>query len=119
MTNKEELSALERNFWLEGAEYYRANLAEDCLMVFPEPVGVLARERSIAAIEEGPRWSAVRLDDLQVRQLVQDVVVLVYRATGERDGQEKPYEALATSTYVKQQGDWKLALHQQTPLAES
>lgn len=40
--------------------------------------------------------------------------MVVYRATAVRSGAE--YEALFNSTYVRVDGAWKLALHQQTPV---
>jgi hypothetical protein len=43
-----------------------------------------------------------------------DAAVVGYRGTATRDDQ--PYTALFNSTYVREDGDWKLAVHQQTPV---
>ena len=38
------LFALEERFWLGGADYYRGNLADAALMVFPDPAGVQIKD---------------------------------------------------------------------------
>ena len=45
-------------------------------------------------------------------------VVVVYRATARRAGDAEPYRA-QISAFVRQDGAWKLAFHQQTPVSES
>jgi hypothetical protein len=40
---------------------------------------------------------------------------VTYRASATRAG-EPPYRALMSSVYVRVDGRWRLALHQQTPL---
>jgi hypothetical protein len=40
--------------------------------------------------------------------------VLVYSVVAQREGLE-PYSAVVSSTYVRRDGEWKLAFHQQTP----
>ena len=44
-----------------------------------------------------------------------DVAALQYRASARREGDDSPYHALVTSVYVRRDGAWRLALHQQTP----
>ena len=40
--------------------------------------------------------------------------VVLYRVVAQRSGQE-PYAATISSTFVRREGSWKLAVHQQTP----
>lgn len=101
----------EHGFWMGDAEYYRRNLSEDALMVFPGMV--LDRAASIEAIGAAPRWTTVTFEDQRSVVLSGEVVVLHYRATARRE--EFPYQALATSVYVKRDDVWRLAVHQQTP----
>lgn len=102
---------LERDFWLGGADVYRERLTDEALMVFPGLV--LTRAETIDAIASGPRWTSVSLDDRRVVPLTADAVALVYRASGSRDG--ATYSAEVSSVYVRRDGAWKLALHQQSP----
>ncbi len=114
---EQELVELEREGWealtsARGGEYYREHLADDALMAFP--FGVMTRDAAIEAMESAPPWSTFEIEDPQVVALTEDSGVVVYRATAQRAGQE-PYSAVISSTFVRRDGAWKLAFHQQTP----
>ncbi len=109
----EKLWKLEKRFWLDGPEFYESSMASNAHMVFPAPVGILAGEEIVEGLHQGPRWNSVDFDDRSATQLG-DAVVLTYKATGARDGDE-PYVALCGSTYVRQADEWLLLSHQQTP----
>jgi len=49
-----------------------------------------------------------------VIDLTPNSAVVAYRASASRDGVD--YHALFNSTYVRQDGSWKLRVHQQTPI---
>jgi hypothetical protein len=106
---------VEESFWLDGPDFYRARMWPDARMIFPDPVGFLRGAAIVDALEGGPRWQAVDIEDRSEIE-VGDTLVLAYRATGSRAG-SAPYVALCSSTYVRQSGAWKLLSHQQTPLA--
>jgi hypothetical protein len=108
-----KLWGLEEQFWLGGVDVYRQYLADNSLMVFPGMV--LTKAQTVESIASGPRWTSVSFADQQLVQLTPDTVALVYRASGSRPREESPYSALVSSVYVKQDGDWRLALHQQSP----
>ncbi len=58
----------------------------------------------------------VQLDEESFRRLGDGVALLRYRFRGSRDGSK--YEAVLTSVYVEDDdGAWKLAHHQQTPVS--
>ena len=103
----------EEGFWLRGPEFYRDHMAPDAQMVFPDPVGILKGEAIVDALEEAPRWEAVRMDE-KTTVLAGDALALAYRATGRR-GEAAPYVALCSSTYVRRGGGWTMISHQQTP----
>lgn len=114
MDDVEELLKIEEQFWKRDAAFYRKHLTDDALMVLPEPAGVLDREQTIQSVGHGARWTEVRMENAKTVRLSDEAVVLAYEARAERAGGR--YAALATSAYVRGDGAWKLALHQQTPI---
>jgi hypothetical protein len=115
MTSEQgELLELERRFWLAGEEWYREHLAPTALMVFAEPVGVLDREHTIAAIGAAARWSEVVLEDVRLLPVAAGVRLLCYLATARREAGGEPYVARASSVYVAEGQQWQLAFHQQS-----
>lgn len=112
---QDHLFALEERFWTEGAEHYRRHLAPAAMMVFPEPAGVVLADQAAAAVQ-GPRWTEVALEEHRVLELDERAALVTYKATARRpDGTR--YAARASSAYVNDGRAWRLAFHQQTPLA--
>ncbi|HRX04121.1 MAG TPA: nuclear transport factor 2 family protein [Anaerolineae bacterium] len=110
-----QLLDLERHFWKGDTEFYHQNLADDSLMVFAMPIGVLTKDEVIRSIALGPRWNEVHFSDVHLLRLSDRIVTLIYRARAARLGDETAYEASASSIYVNAGGAWRLAFHQQTP----
>ena len=109
--NAEELWELEEQFWRGDERFYRDNLTEDSLMVFSGMV--LTKDQTVETIAGGTRWNAVAFDNRRMVLLTDDAVALNYQASARREGADA-YTALATSVYVRREGVWRLALHQQT-----
>jgi hypothetical protein len=109
------LFALEERFWLEGADYYRGNLAPAAVMVFPDPPGVLVSDEISRSIEGSARWTQVDLEEHRLLELDHQAAVVTYKATARRKD-APPYVARASSAYVHDGRSWRLAFHQQTPL---
>ncbi|MCX2721407.1 nuclear transport factor 2 family protein [Roseibium salinum] len=107
---------LEETFWLQGEKAFAEHMADGCMMVFPEPVGLMVGNAIIDSLAGAPRWLSVQMRDRVIRQFVGDSVCLAYRARGERGGNTGPYHALCASTYVLIDGKWRLAMHQHTPV---
>ena len=63
---------------------------------------------------ESSGWEDVELRELVVVPLGDDAAVLAYRARAARAGET--YDTFASSSYVRREGTWQLALHQQTPI---
>lgn len=116
MTIRDQLASLEERFWTGDADFYRDHLADDALMAFPQPVGMLTRDATIRSIEDAPRWRDVGIHDAQVVRLTDESAVLAYRALARRGPDEPPYSAQVSSVYVRRDGSWRLAFHQQTPV---
>ncbi len=115
----EEFVALERAGWNalagpQGAEYYRQHLSADALMAFP--FGVIDRAQAIGAIEAAEPWSHYALTDAKVVRLADGAAVVAYDVTAQRPGQPE-FSAIVSSTFVRRDGRWQLAFHQQSPAA--
>jgi hypothetical protein len=114
---EEDLIALERQFWSSKPEAYLRNADDECLIAFPQMARVMGREEMADMAEEG-RWSDLSIDRKGLLELSQDVTIFTYEAKARRsDGQ--PYHALVSSAYVRRNGSWKLAFHQQTPIQKA
>jgi len=114
-----ELLDLEERGWQalaagRGPEFYDEVCAPDAVMLFPGGM-VLDRDDAIEGLRQAPPWASYELTDARVVPLDDDAAVVVYRATAQRDGDE-PYRAAMSSTYVRRGGEWRLAVHQQTPV---
>jgi len=71
------------------------------------------RDKIIASMS-GPPWSSFEISEARTFHLSDDVAIVAYRANSVRQGNH--YEALFNSAYVLENGEWKLAFHQQTPI---
>ncbi len=115
----DELLAVERQLWKNDAERYGHHLIDEALLVFPE-TGVIGRQVALDAIRqenaEGRRWAEVDIGDVHALELGRDAAVLTYRVAARWEHEAARYTSLASSVFVQRNGEWKLALHQQTPL---
>lgn len=111
---------LERRGWEalasgHGAEFYGRVLTEDAIVVVPGMV--LDRAQTLASWEGTAPWREYRLAHERVMPLGAGATLVTYEATASRPGDEQPYHAQLTSVYVAgDDGEWRLAFHQQTPL---
>lgn len=93
--------------------FYKEVLAREVLMLFPG--GMVIEDRSdVISSMGGPPWDGFEISDERVLELGDAVAAVIYRATAKRG--EAEYTALFNSTYIREDGMWKLALHQQTPV---
>ncbi|HET9448627.1 MAG TPA: hypothetical protein VFO35_20310 [Steroidobacteraceae bacterium] len=112
-----DLWAMEREFWLGGADVYEARVAPEALLVLPDPAGTLMRSQTIEAIRQSPRWEEVEFESAHTVWPTADLVLLAYAAVGRRDRGRTTYRARCSSMYVEKGGLWMLIFHQQTPRA--
>jgi Domain of unknown function (DUF4440) len=114
-----QLVEIERAFWAASGdpEFYRGHLAKDGMIVLAE--GATDGESAIAAMSAATPWLEYTLKDPELIDVADDVAAITYRARVRRDDGSAAYEALISSVYVLRNGDWKLILHQQTPIPES
>lgn len=117
MDEEGELWRLEESFWLGGAQTFRSTMADGAIMVFPYPAGILQGDRITDGIGSAPRWRSVLMRD-RTASIRGNVAVLAYRAEAERES-EPLREMLCASTYIREEGGWRLMSHQQTPVDAS
>ena len=120
MSSTTELIELEHSAWqalTESGEaavaFYDQVLATDVLMLFPGGMVIDDRAQVVDSMR-GADWDSFQLSDERVLELGDDSAVVAYRAHATRGGTD--YDALLNSTYVRENGSWRLTLHQHTPV---
>lgn len=111
----QQLLDLEERFWKGDADFYQENVIDQARMAFADPVGVLTKDAAVSSISESSRWTSVDFEDVHGVALRDGVALLTYRAVARRGPHDSAYSARASSVYVDE-GGWKLAFHQQTPI---
>jgi hypothetical protein len=111
-----ELLGLEEQFWKGDAEFYQRHLTADAIMAFPDPVGRMGKDATVASIAHAPRWSSVDMSEVATLELGPGAVLLLYRARARREGDSSDYRADVSSIYVDRGAGWQLVFHQQAPI---
>ncbi len=114
-----ELVALETEGWhalstgpAEATAFYSRVLAREPVILLTGGLRITDRNQIVESMG-GPPWSAFEIIDPQETYPGSDVGILTYKVRADRDG--TPYTALLSSVYAREDGEWKLALHQHTP----
>ena len=119
MSLQDRLIEIERSLWTNNTAVYTARLRDDAVLVFAE-TGVIDKATAIQAIEkenrEGRHWADVDFFDVRVLEPTPDTALLTYRASARWAHDTSVFSTLATSMYAREDTDWKLTFHQQTPL---
>lgn len=114
-----KLVGIEKKLWTNDADFYANNLLEEAQLVFGE-TGVISRDAAVDAIrkenKENRKWAEVEFDGIHMVNLTPDVALLTYKVSSRWEHESSFVFALATSVYLKRDGKWKLASHQQTPI---
>lgn len=107
----EEIVDIERRLAGGDVAAYREVCRDDAVFVMPGMVADL--EQAVSGLEQAGPWDEVELTGADVRRLGADAAVVLYRFEGRRG--EMSYAADMASSYVHQDGRWRLVTHQQTP----
>lgn len=107
----DDMWTLEESWWTMGAAEARRRMHPSCVMVFAQ--GVMQGDAVLAGIDTGQRWEDVQMSGRHTVE-TEDCVVLAYRAAARRA--DELFEALCSSTWVRQAEGWQLIQHQQTPV---
>lgn len=118
----DDLLDLERRGWDSlcagtGSDFYGRIMTEDAVMVLANGQ-VMDRDTVVAALASAPTWQRYEIRDPRVVGVGPDAAALVYQATAHRDAEQPPFTGLMCSVYVSSTHGRRLALYQQTPLAQ-
>lgn len=117
MTDTNTLWAIEHRLWTGGVQAYEKTMAPECVMVFPQPAGILDHPAILEALKGAPRWDDIGFDRPTASQIDEGTIVLAYLGRGLKG--VDTYEALCSSTYRRISGEWRIIQHQQTPIGEA
>lgn len=95
-------------------EFYSAVLAENSTMLFPGGMRLEGKEDILTSFAAQP-WQSFHLEGHRVVSPSENTGIVMYKVIAQRKG-SAPYSALVSSTYALRDGNWKLFLHQQTPV---
>jgi len=112
----DELLELERAGWRSlcestGDAFYGRLMTDDGLMVLVDG-SVLDRAAVVASLGHAPPWASFEIREPRVVALGAESAALVYTGVARREGME--LVARMSSAYVRVDGEWRLALYQQT-----
>jgi hypothetical protein len=120
MSVDDELIDLEERGWQALAadprtatEFYERVLDDEVVMLLPGGLRLTERATVVASMGGAP-WASYHLEGPQVLALGDAAAVVSYGVVAQREG-AAPYSALISSTYVRRDDGWRLAVHQQTP----
>jgi uncharacterized protein (TIGR02246 family) len=117
MNRDQELTEIERTFWTNDTEIYSKTFLPDAVLIFPE-VGRINLETALNALREenaaGHHWAEVAFVDPRALTILADAALLSYEATARWNYKEDAEKVLCTTLYVKRDGAWRVACHQQT-----
>jgi hypothetical protein len=107
------LYSVERSLAAGSGDEYRRHLDPRASVVVPG--AELDREATIAAMDASPGWDEWAFDDERFERICEHSALISYRFRGRRG--DRVYEAVLSSLYrLDEGGEWRLLLHQQTPL---
>lgn len=96
-------------------EFFRENMTDDAMCVFPGTDGVYDREQTAAGMADHPPYAKYLLEDPRVIDAGPTAAVLMARGVIQRVDDPTPRSVVVSNTFVNRDGVWKLAFVQWTP----
>ena len=94
-----------------GGQHYAREMTRDALMIVEG--AVLGRDDVARAFAGVTPWDSYEIHEPAIIRLGEHSAILAYRAVATRG--DETVELRMTTTYLYQDGAWKVAAHQQTP----
>ncbi len=121
---KSTVTTIEKNLWEAWKNNetgpFREHLADNSVSINPQGVSA-GKEEAIKSMTATPcEVRGFSFSDWQVHELSGDTVIVTYKAKQDATcgGTKIPADVVASSVYVKKDGKWLAASHQETPLME-
>lgn len=116
----DELLDLEHQGWKSlcdgtAADFYGQIMTGDGVFVLAGGE-VFDRQTVIDSLNYAPPWRTYDIADERLIDLSEDHAILVYTGRAYREEDAPAFIALMSSVYTRQEGTWRLALYQQTPV---
>lgn len=113
-----ELMRLEHQGWASlcdgtGADFYGRLMTPDAVMVLAHGLA-MDREAVIASLGDAPPWQTYDISDERLVEIDENTAAVVY--TGRASRGDAHFHALMATVYTRSDGQWRLALYQQTPV---
>jgi len=120
---EQKLTGAEKQLWEawknKDMSPFKQNLTDDTVMV--DPTGIVqGKDKAVDALTKAPcDVKSYSLGDIKVDWIDKDAVLLTYKADSDATcgGQKTPPSVYAASLWVKKNGKWLGAFHQETPVA--
>ncbi|MDP9870187.1 MULTISPECIES: nuclear transport factor 2 family protein [Streptosporangium] len=116
-----ELLALEEQGWaaisVGDGDFYRRLVTDRTLCVEPDGLQTGAELADDIDASKSP-FDDYALHDVKVVPLTDDSAVITYRAAVSLKEGGVAFQLYMSSAYVRRDGAWKLAFHQQTPVKQ-
>ena len=123
--SKDTIVGLEKTFWQsmvdKDADKAMTMIADECLIT--GPMGTMRSDpEDYKRMTEVGDWELDKFEfsDVQVIFPADDTAIIAYKVhqTGTMRGQEMDLNCADSSTWVREGGDWKCALHTETILGQ-
>jgi hypothetical protein len=116
----DELKDLEHQGWRSlcnstGADFYGRVMTSDGLMLLARGQ-VFTRQDVIDSLNHAPPWRSYDISDERLIPLGEEQAIFVYTGRAYRESVNPDFTAVMSSTYIRREGAWRLALYQQTPV---
>jgi hypothetical protein len=95
-------------------EFFERTLTEDARLIFPGESNTYTKAECVAAMVGHPVYHQYDLTDPHVVHIGESTAVFTHRATVMHEQQERPRSVVASTVLVRQDGEWRMALHQWT-----
>lgn len=114
-----QLMEIEKRLWTNDPKTFEEIVLETAILVYPE-LGPITREMAIKTIErevaDNRMWGDVSFDMVDSIRTTPDTMMITYEVSHRWNYEKSSNQTQASSLYVRRDGSWRLAFHQQTPL---
>ncbi|MDW9818481.1 DUF4440 domain-containing protein [Sinorhizobium meliloti] len=117
MTPLDELLEIERRLWRNDADIYAATYLPEAVLIFPG-IGRIDVDTAVEAIRgenaAGRHWAEVSFSAETAVEVAAGTCLVAYHADARWNDQPTAEAVDCLTVYVKREGRWRVAAHQQT-----